>query len=93
MTKSFEPDATTALFELTAKSVISPFRDMIKLRSNITFVGKDYNQDKISNNIRRFQGDMERNYFVATAAGQAECSFHRPYLDKTIICTSNNISP
>jgi len=26
MTKSFEADATKALFELTAKSVISPFR-------------------------------------------------------------------
>lgn len=34
MTKSFEADATKALFELTAKSVMSPFIHINKRRLN-----------------------------------------------------------
>jgi hypothetical protein len=32
-------------------------------------------------------------YFMASAASQTKCCFHRPYFDKAIIRTSNDITP
>lgn len=66
MIQSFEADATKALLELTARSVMSPLKHK---RS------KNKEEKRISKSLW-----ATTTYFMSTAAGQAKCSFNQPDL-------------